>query len=141
MIALICGIMSLTAVAQTGTEAYEAELDKVYQMENPNAVMTEILSSNFKTLVEQGMLTQAKCDAMTQELADAIMPMVERLTKQLWRENFTYEELQQVGAWLSSTTGQKMLKLTTQSSAIMQQAVSSPEFQQKIMTIVSKYMQ
>lgn len=138
---LVAYVVCVCSYAATDNAAYEAELNKAYNLQHPEQTMLSMMESSLAPLVENGMLTAEKCQAMSREMVEMLMPKVEEITKQAWRETFTYDELQQLVAWLSSATGQKLLSLSSRSSSEMQKLLQQPEFQQMMMQVVTKYMQ
>lgn len=139
----ICIILAsfMTANAQIGDPAYDAELDKAISYSLSEQQFAEVYQQAFKQLVDNGTLTQAKCDAMSAELAKALYPDLVKIVKSLWANNFNLDELKQITAWLASPIGQKLTALTAASTEATQNALKQPAVIQKINTIVTRYIQ
>lgn len=141
---VVCLCAMLTAAAQspagTQTPEYQAELNKVLELQNSRGTAVKTFEEAFSSLAKQGILAQDKVSAMSAELAAALYPRIESEVKKLYCENFTLDELKQIAAWVGSPTGQKMVNLTAKTASVTQEMMQSPEVQKEVMTIVSKYM-
>lgn len=139
IVLIACVAAIAVSHAQPGSSAYEAELDKVVALSADKQVFVETFENIFKNLVANGTLTEARCKAMSQEMAELAYPKICAITKDLWRLTFTIDELKQIAEWMSSPVGKKMQNTVTRIGEVQQQIFQDPEFMQQLMTIVKKY--
>lgn len=133
-------VASAQTPAASQTPEYQAELNKVINLQNSRENSVLAFDQAFSSLVKQGVLQQDKVSAMSEELATLLYPKIENEMKKLYSETFTLDELKQIAAWSESPVGKKMIDLLPKSTAISQELMQSPEVQKEIMGIVTKYM-
>lgn len=128
------------ARAQNQSSAYEAELDKAVSLSCDRQVFIKTLQNAYQQFVNNGTLTQAQCDAISVDVVDAILPRIIEMNKELWRDEFTLDELKQIVAWLSSPVGKKMLNMVSRTSEIQQSVMQDPVIVAEISRVVAKYI-
>lgn len=137
----MCVLASCFAVSAQNNEAYDALLDETVALSCDKTLLTETIVGSFKSSLPEGMLSDAECQSIGEEVVDFMYPLIVNTTKDMWREQFNLDELKQVKAWLSSPTGQKMLNMSTKLGEIQQRLYQDPSTMQKITEIISKYVQ
>lgn len=138
---MVCLLGGFIAASAQKDAKYEAELEKAVVLSADKALLVEMFENSFNvSMVQQGLLTKENCHAMSEELADEMYPLLINMTKELWRQEFSYDDLKKIQAWLSSPTGHKLLFLGTKTSGITQELLQDPEFMQIITKVVTKYV-
>ncbi|MDE7410286.1 MAG: DUF2059 domain-containing protein [Muribaculaceae bacterium] len=132
-------LASCFAVAAQEDSKYEAALDEAVAMSCNKASFLKAIEGTYGDLFKNN-LTAEDCHAMSVELVDYMYPITVNMVKDLWRPIFSYDELKQITAWLSSPVGQKMLNAPTNSGELMKQLIMDPAYMQRIMEITRKYM-
>lgn len=138
---LVCVLASCFAVSAQNNAAYDALLDETVALSCNKTLMTEAFVGTFKSSLPEGMLSDAKCQAIGEEAMDLMYPIILNTTKDMWREQFNLDELKQIKAWLSSPTGQKLLNMSSKMGEIQQRLFQDPATMQKMTEIISKYVQ
>lgn len=128
------------AIAQSNSAEYNHVLDEVVSSQTQEEALENAFKEAFQPLVAQGLIKEASLDPMAKELSEALKPKMVSLTKELWSETFTLDELKQIQQWLSTPAGKKMLGLTAKSVQISNQLIQNPDNIAQIQAIISKYM-
>ena len=94
----IISIIALLIVATTGiTKAQDAalvaEVKKCIELQNTREAMAEAMALQFKPMVEHGQLAIDNMDAMSHEIADALMTKLNDKLIEFYCENYTIDEI------------------------------------------------
>ena len=140
LISLLMLAAAVTTQAQAISEEYAAEVSKTLKLQHTSETMLEGMRMGMQQLIDNGTMTQESVDAYCKELNEILTPVVLKRMVELYHENFTLAELKQMNTFLASPVGQKNVRLTPIFAAEGMKITSSPEIQQQIYTILSKYI-
>ena len=132
-------LASCFAVYAQEDSKYEAALDEAVTTSCDKTKFLDAIELTYKDLF-QTRLTAEDCHAMSVEMVDFLYPITIKMVKDMWRPIFSYDELKQITAWLSSPVGRKMMNAPTNSGAILRQLIMDPEYMERIGEITRKYM-
>ena len=133
-------LVSATVQAQTYEEAFRAEVEKTIELQHSMDVFIETLKMQFQKLTENGTLDTEKLQPLVEEIGQAMVPALTERMQEVYKENFTLDELKQINAYLATPVGQKGIKLSPMLSAEVVNVVQRPELQAKVTEIISKYL-
>lgn len=142
-ISMVLFLSMVAAHAQTQTEndEFTKAICRAIELQSLTSNYEQLVTQQLQTLVDNGYVSAEQIPALAKELTDFAIPLVEKKLVSLYRKHFTLEEVKQINAYLSSSVGQKTLKLlplfTEEGMKIMQ----TPEAQQKVGELVLRYMQ
>lgn len=135
-------LMAMSASqAQTANDELTKEINRTIELSNTTTTFTETLRLQFKPLVDQGLIPAEKISPLIKELEQLLVPVLKERMIQLYKENFTLDELKQMNEYLASPLGQKFVKLTPMLSAEGTKIAQSPEMQQKMQQIMMRLLQ
>lgn len=139
---IVCLVASCAAgFAQApDSAAYQNLLDKTVRLSLEGTDMTSMFETTFKQFVTSGQITEAQCHDMSVEMVELMQPRLVEMCKELWRSSFTYDELKQVEAWLSSPVGKKLMAMGSKGAELSQKLMTDPAFMQQLTGIVGKYL-
>ncbi len=139
MIALLMAVA--IAQAQTANDELTKEIKRSLELSESSKMFKEALNLQLQTMVDKGILTSDKLPSIINEAEALFMPKLEKRLLEIYKENFTLDEIKQMNAYLASPVGQKALKLTplvvNESTKISQ----DPDILQKFMEILMRYKQ
>lgn len=141
----IISIIALLIVATTGiTKAQDAalvaEVKKCIELQNTREAMAEAMALQFKPMVEHGQLAIDNMDAMSHEIADALMTKLNDKLIEFYCENYTIDEIKTLNAFYATPVGQKNIKLAPKASYLGTQITQDPAFAVTLQTIMAKYI-
>lgn len=137
---ILCLAAFIAVNAQSGNDAYNAELDKAVALSCNKQILVETFEGSFRQFVNSGTISETQCKAMSSEITDLMYPKIFSIVKQMWDSEFTLDELRQIVAWLSSPVGKKMLYMSTKTGSAQQTLMQDPEIMNGINAIVRKYI-
>lgn len=141
MFTLLLLAATVSSSAQTsGSDAFSTEVRKCVKLQRMAETMTETMRLQLQTLVQQGTLTETNLNVFSKEITAVMLPMLQKRLETIYRKNFTLEEMRQLNAYLSSPVGQKVIDLTPMLAAEGAKVAQSAEMQEKIQTILMKYI-
>lgn len=133
-------LVSAAVQAQTNEEAFKTEVQKTIELQHTTDLFVEGLKMQLQKLTENGALDAEKLQPLVEEIGQAVVPALTERMNEVYKENFTLDELKQINAYLATPVGQKVVRLTPMLSAEGINVVQRPELQAKISAIISKYM-
>lgn len=133
-------LMSMAAAyAQEATDEFTKEIYRAIELQNVTSNFSQMMTQQLQTLVDQGMISAENLSALIKEVEEYAAPLLKKKLAELYKKNFTLDELKQINAYLSSSAGQKALKLTPQFAAEGMKIMQTPEAQKKIQELALKY--
>ena len=136
---LLVGV--ITMQAQTENDEMSREIERTIELSNTTNTFMETMRLQMQPLVAQGMIKADKLQSVTNELAKLLMPALKQRLAVVYRENFTLDELKQMNAYLSSSVGQKAVKLTPVLASAGAEVVQSPEMRAKMQELLGRLVQ
>lgn len=136
----LCTMFANQSLAQNNTPAYNALLDKAVAIQYENLDMVGVLTPQFQTFVTEGIIKAEDLKPFTSEVIDIMMPPLKEEIKKIYRDNFTYSELQQVVNWESSPIAKKCKKLSGAFAEAGFKIGQDPDYISKVQEILVKYM-
>ena len=133
-------LVSAVVQAQTNVDAFKAEVEKTIKLQHTTDVFVEGLKMQIQKLTETGALDAEKLQPLVEEIGQAVVPALTERMQEVYKENFTLDEMKQINAYLATPVGQKVVKLTPMLSVEGVNVVQQPELQAKITAIISKYL-
>lgn len=133
-------LMSMAAAhAQEATDEFTREIYRAIELQNVTSNFSQMMTQQMQPVVDQGMISAENLKALIKEVEDYAAPLLKKKMAELYRKNFTLEELKQINAYLASPAGQKALKLMPEFAAEGMKIMQTPEAQQKIQNLAVKY--
>lgn len=139
IISMMLLVSMVTACAQTGNDEFTKEINRAIELQNVTSNISQMMTQQLQTLVNQGMISAENLSALIKEVEEYAAPRLKKKMAELYKKNFTLDELKQINAYLSSSAGQKAVKLMPEFSAEGMKIMQTPEAQQKIQEIALKY--
>ena len=133
-------VSMVTACAQTGNDEFTKEINRAVELQNVTSNFSQMMTQQMQTLVNQGMISKQNLSALIKEVENYAAPLLKKKMAELYRKNFTLDELKQINAYLSSPAGQKALKLMPEFAAEGAKIMQTPEAQKKIQELALKYL-
>lgn len=133
-------LVSAAVHAQTNADAFRAEVEKTIELQHSTDVFIEALKMQLQGLTGTGALETEKLQPLVEEIGQAVVPALIERMHEIYKENFTLDEMKQINAYLATPVGQKVVKLTPMLSAEGVNVVQRPEMQAKVTEIISKYL-
>ena len=134
-------LMSMvTACAQKGNDEFTKEINRAVELQNVTSNFSQMMTQQMQTLVNQGMISKQNLSALIKEIEAYAAPLLKKKMAELYRKNFTLDELKQINAYLSSPAGKKALKLMPEFAAEGAKIMQTPEAQKKIQELALKYL-
>lgn len=133
-------VSMVTACAQTGNDEFTKEINRAIELQNVTSNFSQMMTQQLQTLVDQGMISAENLSALIKEVEEYAAPRLKKKMAELYKKNFTLDELKQINAYLSSPAGQKALKLMPEFSAEGMKIMQTPEAQKKLQEIALKYL-
>ena len=138
--ALLALAFVLPAPAAEKDPAYEAELSRFIELQDLRVTFEKSMRAPMQQLVDGGMMTAAKLDAMCNEIVDLLYPTVLETMKEGYRKHFSLNELRQITAFYATPVGKKVISIAPELMQDAMAMVQTPEMQGKIQSIVIKHM-
>ncbi|MBO4372257.1 MAG: DUF2059 domain-containing protein [Bacteroidales bacterium] len=140
---IFIGMMLLAAIGTVNAQdaALTAEIKKSLELQNMRGAMIETLSSQYQPAIDNGQLKVDDLKALTSEIADYVMSLLEEQLFKFYAENYTLEEMKELNKFYASPLGQKNIRLTPALTVMTNKAATSPEFMSKVQEIMLKHMQ
>ena len=133
-------LMSMAAAyAQEATDEFTKEIYRAIELQNVTSNFSQMMTQQMQPVVDQGMISAQDLAALIKEIEDYAAPLLKKKMAELYRKNFTLEELKQINAYLSSPAGQKALKLMPEFASEGMKIMQTPEAQQKVQELAMKY--
>lgn len=141
----IISIIALLIVATTGiTKAQDAalvdEVKKFIELQNTRETLAEAMSLQYRPLVERGQIAIDDVDAMSHEIADALMVKLNDKLVEFYTQNYTLDEMKALNAFYSTPVGKKSIKLSAKASYLGTEITQDPAFAITLQTIMTKHM-
>ena len=133
-------VSMVTACAQTGNDEFTKEVNRAIELQNVTSNFRQMMTQQMQPLVNQGMISAQNLSALIKDVEAYAAPLLKKKMAELYRKNFTLDELKQINAYLSSPAGQKALKLTPEFAAEGMKIMQTPEAQKKIQELALKYL-
>lgn len=133
-------VSMVTACAQTGNDEFTKEVNRAIELQNVTSNFSQMMTQQMQPLVNQGMISAQNLSALIKEVEEYAAPLLKKKMAELYRKNFTLDELKQINAYLSSPAGQKALKLMPEFAAEGMKIMQTPEAQKKIQELAMKYL-
>ena len=133
-------VSMVTACAQTGNDEFTKEVNRAVELQNVTSNFSQMMTQQMQPLVNQGMISAQNLSALIKEVEAYAAPLLKKKMAELYKKNFTLDELKQINAYLSSPAGQKALKLTPEFAAEGMKIMQTPEAQKKIQELALKYL-
>lgn len=133
-------VSMVTACAQTGNDEFTKEVNRAVELQNVTSNFSQMMTQQMQPLVNQGMISAQNLSALIKEVEAYAAPLLKKKMAELYRKNFTLDELKQINAYLSSPAGQKALKLMPEFAAEGMKIMQTPEAQKKIQELAMKYL-
>lgn len=140
LISMMLLVSMVTACAQTGNDEFTKEINRAIELQNVTSNFSQMMTQQMQPLVNQGMISAQNLSALIKEVEEYAAPLLKKKLAELYKKNFTLDELKQINAYLSSSAGQKALKLTPQFAAEGMKIMQTPEAQKKLQEIALKYL-
>lgn len=133
-------VSMVTACAQTGNDEFTKEVNRAVELQNVTSNFSQMMTQQMQPLVNQGMISAQNLSALIKDVEAYAAPLLKKKMAELYRKNFTLDELKQINAYLSSPAGQKALKLMPEFAAEGMKIMQTPEAQKKIQELALKYL-
>lgn len=133
-------VSMVTACAQTGNDEFTKEVNRAVELQNVTSNFSQMMTQQMQPLVNQGMISAQNLSALIKEVEEYAAPLLKKKMAELYRKNFTLDDLKQINAYLSSPAGQKALKLMPEFAAEGMKIMQTPEAQKKIQELAMKYL-
>lgn len=133
-------VSMVTACAQTGNDEFTKEINRAIELQNVTSNFSQMMTQQMQPLVNQGMISAQNLSALIKEVEEYAAPLLKKKMAELYRKNFTLDDLKQINAYLSSPAGQKALKLMPEFAAEGMKIMQTPEAQKKIQELAMKYL-
>lgn len=134
-------LMAMTAAyAQTESDEMTSEINQIVELSNISNNFMETLVTQMQPLVEQGYVSADDLPALIMDIEAFASPLMKKKMAELYKANFTLEELKQIHAYLSSPAGRKATKLIPEFTMEGMKIMQTPEAQKKIQEIAAKYL-
>ena len=133
-------VSMVTACAQTGNDEFTKEVNRAIELQNVTSNFSQMMTHQMQPLVNQGMISAQNLSALIKEVEEYAAPLLKKKMAELYRKNFTLDDLKQINAYLSSPAGQKALKLMPEFAAEGMKIMQTPEAQKKIQELALKYL-
>lgn len=133
-------VSMVTACAQTGNDEFTKEVNRAIELQNVTSNFSQMMTQQMQPLVNQGMISAQNLSALIKEVEEYAAPLLKKKMAELYRKNFTLDDLKQINAYLSSPAGQKALKLMPEFAAEGMKIMQTPEAQKKIQELALKYL-
>lgn len=140
LISMMLLVSMVTACAQTGNDKFTKEVNRAVELQNVTSNFSQMMTQQMQPLVNQGMISAQNLSALIKEVEAYAAPLLKKKMAELYRKNFTLDELKQINAYLSSPAGQKALKLMPEFAAEGMKIMQTPEAQKKIQELALKYL-
>ena len=115
-IILVMSLVSAnTFVMAQNENEIRKELERNFELTNQKEQFATILTTILNAMAEQDTSIAAlkiNWNEVSKEVADSIYPAYKEYVKDIYRQNFTLEEIRQMNTYLASSVGQKVLRLT-----------------------------
>lgn len=132
--------MALVSVGAVAQSDIDKEIEELIELQNVRQSMVETTVMQYQALVKMGQANEAKVKAMAEECVDVMLPKIIELQKELYKENYTLDELKELTKFYTSAVGQKSLKLASKFSILCAQIVTDPDIINKIQEITMKHL-
>lgn len=134
-------LMAMTAVhAQVANDEFTKEVNRAVELQNVTSNFSQMMTQQMQPLVNQGMISAQNLSALIKEVEEYAAPLLKKKMAELYRKNFTLDELKQINAYLSSPVGQKATKLIPEFTSEGMKLMQTPEAQKKIQELALKYL-
>lgn len=140
LISMMLLVSMVTACAQTGNDEFTKEVNRAIELQNVTSNFSQMMTQQMQPLVNQGMISAQNLSALIKEVEEYAAPLLKKKMAELYRKNFTLDDLKQINAYLSSPAGQKALKLMPEFAAEGMKIMQTPEAQKKIQELALKYL-
>ncbi|MBQ7461640.1 MAG: DUF2059 domain-containing protein [Bacteroidaceae bacterium] len=140
LISMMLLVSMVTACAQTGNDEFTKEVNRAVELQNVTSNFSQMMTQQMQPLVNQGMISAQNLSALIKDVEAYAAPLLKKKMAELYRKNFTLDELKQINAYLSSPAGQKALKLMPEFAAEGMKIMQTPEAQKKIQELALKYL-
>lgn len=140
IISMMLLVSMVTACAQTGNDEFTKEVNRAIELQNVTSNFSQMMTQQMQPLVNQGMISAQNLSALIKEVEEYAAPLLKKKMAELYRKNFTLDDLKQINAYLSSPAGQKALKLMPEFAAEGMKIMQTPEAQKKIQELAMKYL-
>ena len=140
LISMMLLVSMVTACAQTGNDEFTKEVNRAVELQNVTSNFSQMMTQQMQPLVNQGMISAQNLSALIKDVEAYSAPLLKKKMAELYRKNFTLDELKQINAYLSSPAGQKALKLMPEFAAEGMKIMQTPEAQKKIQELALKYL-
>lgn len=91
------------------------ELERNFELSNQKEQFATILTTMLNAMAKQDTSIASlkiNWNEVSKEVTDSIYPAYKEYIKDIYRQNFTLEEIRQMNTYLASSVGQKVLRLT-----------------------------
>ena len=138
-------LATMTVSAQTQNDAFANEVKKSIELQHMREMLTEMMVLHLKQALgqksEQSSIPADKVEAISKEVADVMLPKLEQILFEMYKENYTLEEMKQLNAYQATPLGQKGIKLAPKLSLAGSLVAQDPEVVSALQAIVAKYLQ
>lgn len=140
LISMMMLVAMSAAHAQQANDEFTKEVNRTIEISNVTETFINTMTTQMQQFVDQGLLTSDKLTAMVKDIEVFATPLLKNKMAELYRKNFTLEELKQLNAYLSSPLGKKTQKLVPEFTVEGMKLLQTPEVLQKIQEIALKYL-
>lgn len=138
LMSCILGLCCVTVCAQNNSE-FDKEINKIIKSQFNKKAMMDTYITYMKTIAaSDSTLSSIDIDwsPIAEEVVDSLTPKLFALQTELYRKNYTLNELKQMNTFLSSPVGQKMTKLYPYFTEKSLELTSNDENQNMVKKIV-----